>query len=294
MDHERRRWDDLKLLLAADRAGSLNALADQLAMDPTTASRRMKALEVSVGLSLFVRTHGALRLTAEGRQLLDHARAMEEAERAFRISVQALKDSPVGVVRISAPPTVARFVIAPGISVLRGTAPNLAIEMDTEPANVRLEKLEADIAVRLGAPQDVTGALLVRRVGEAPYAVFEPERAQPTLGWITYPKRFSHVPEAAYVEEALAGAEPVLRSNDPMAMALSVAAGAGRAVLPVALAKTVPGIVQVGAPVLKREVWLLRHPEKGKTSAVRTAYEWLVDLFGGSIRSENSMSARHA
>jgi DNA-binding transcriptional LysR family regulator len=71
MDHARLPWDDLKLLIAAYRAGSLNALADQLAMDPTTASRRMKALEKSVGLSLFVRTHGALRLTAEARQSLD-------------------------------------------------------------------------------------------------------------------------------------------------------------------------------------------------------------------------------
>jgi DNA-binding transcriptional LysR family regulator len=282
MSRERPPWDDLKLLLAAERAGSLNALADQLAMDPTTASRRMKALEKSIGLSLFVRTHGALRLTGEGRQLLDHARAMEDAERAFRISVEALKDSPGGVVRISAPPTIARFVIAPGIGALRGTAPNLAIEMDTEPANVRLENWEADIAVRLGAPQDVTDMLLVRRVGVAPYAVFEPEQAQPDLGWVTYSRRFSHVPEATYVEDALAGSEPSLRSNDPMAMALAVAAGAGRAVLPVELGKSVPGIVQAGAPVLRREIWVLRHPETGETSAVRTAYEWLVGLFGAN------------
>ncbi|GAA5080861.1 LysR family transcriptional regulator [Roseibacterium beibuensis] len=279
MNRERLPWDDLKLLLAADRAGSLNALADLLAMDPTTASRRMKALEKSVGLSLFVRAHGALRLTGEGLQLLDHARAMEDAERAFRISVEALKDTPGGVVRISAPPTIARFVIAPGIGALQATAPNIAIEMDTEPANVRLENWETDIAVRLGAPQNVTDMLLVRRVGVAPYAVFEPRQARPELGWVTYSKRFSHVPEAAYVEEALAGAEPVLRSNDPMAMALAVAAGAGRAVLPVELGKSVAGIVQSGAPVLKREIWVLRHPETGETSAVRTAYEWLVGLF---------------
>jgi DNA-binding transcriptional LysR family regulator len=65
-----------------------------------------------------------------------------------------------------------------------------------------------------------------------------------------------------------------------MAMALAVAAGAGRAVLPVALAKSVPGIVQAGAPLVEREIWTLRHPETGKISAVRTAYEWLIGLFG--------------
>ena len=151
--------------------------------------------------------------------------------------------------------------------------------METEPANVRLETWDADIAVRLGAPTDLSDTLLVRKLGLADYAVFEPETPSGDLGWIAYPERFGHVPEAAHVEDALAGRAPVLRSNDPMAMALAVARGAGRAVLPVALAAFVPGVVQTGQPVLAREIWGIRHRETGQTSAVRTVHEWLVGLF---------------
>ncbi|MCR9255773.1 MAG: LysR family transcriptional regulator [Alphaproteobacteria bacterium] len=272
-------WDELKLLLAAGRTSSLKSLAHEMGIDPTTASRRMKTLEETVGLSLFIRSHGALRLTDEGNRLLRHAQSMERAEQDFRISVQKLKNLPKGVVRISAPPTIARFVLGPAINRLRRTAPDISIDLETETGNVRLERWEADIAVRLGAPRDVTDTLLVSRIGTAAYAVFEPANGPRPAGWIAYPRRFSHVPEAAWVEDRLAGTEPVMRANDPMAMAMAVAAGAGRAVLPVALGPAVPGIVQPAPPVLEREVWALRHAETGKTSAVRTAYEWLVETF---------------
>lgn len=284
MSDERLHWDDLRLLLAADRARSLSGAASDLAVDSTTASRRMKALERSLGLSLFVRTHGGLRLTDEGRRLLVHARSMEQEERAFRIAVETLKESPHGTVRVSAPPTLARCVICPAVGTLRARAPNLCLEVETEPANVRLEKWEADIAVRLGAPTDLSDTLLVRKLGFADYAVFEPETASRDLGWIAYSERFRCVPEAAHVEAELAGRVPVLRSNDPMAMALAVARGEGRALLPVALAGSVPGIVQTGPAVLVREIWGIRHRETGQTSAVRTVHEWLIGLFDGATQ----------
>ena len=279
MGDGRVQWDEFRLLLAADRVGSLSGAARDLGMDATTASRRMKALEHALGLSLFVRTHGALRLTGEGRRLLEHARTMEREERALRTTVATLKDTPQGTVRVSAPPTLARCVICPAVGTLRATAPNLCLDVETEPANVRLEAWEADIAVRLGSPVDIASTLIVRKLGEAEYAVFEPETVCEDLGWIAYPERFCHVPEAAHVEEALAGRAPDLRSNDPIAMAIAVARGVGRAVLPVALAGFVPGIVQAGPPVLAREIWGIRHRETGETSGVRAVNDWLTCLF---------------
>lgn len=272
-------WDDLKLLLAAERAPSLAGLAEELGIDPTTASRRMKQLERLVGLSLFVRSHGALRLSDEGHQLVRHAQTMEEAERAFRISVRQLREAPEGVLRISAPPTLARFVLGPGVPLLRQSAPNLSIDLQIGTEMARLEKLEADIAVRVGALNDAADALLATKLGSASYALFVPEHSPEQTGWIAYSKNLSHVPHSAWVEEKLAGSEPVMRANDPMTMAIAVASGAGRAVLPVSLGKAVPGIVQQGDTILEREIWALRYPETGETSAVRTAHDWLVSLF---------------
>jgi DNA-binding transcriptional LysR family regulator len=273
------KWDDLKLLLAAERISCLGDLASVLGIDPTTASRRMWQLERTIGLSLFSRSHGTLRLTYEGQQLVLHARSMENAERDLRVSAQRLKDTPEGVVRISAPPTLARFVLGPGVSSLRQRAPKLSIDIDISTTVARLERLEADIAVQIGTLDDAADALLARKLGGASYAVFEPEEGPRPLNWIAYSQKLSHLPHAAWVEEAMDGAEPIMRANDPMTIALAVAAGAGKAVLPVTLGETVSGIAQHGDPVLEREIWALRHPETGETSAVQTAHDWLLSLF---------------
>ena len=79
------------------------------------------------------------------------------------------------------------------------------------------------------------------------------------------------------MESRLNGAAPVLRSNDPVAMALAVAAGAGSAVLPELMGGIVPGMKQRGSPILYREIWLLRHAEVGSTWIVRSASEWVID-----------------
>lgn len=280
MAAEHLSWDDLRLLLAASRVSSLSEFAQELSLDPTTASRRSKMLEMSLRLSLFQRGHGIFRLTDEGRHLLQFAQRMEEAELAFRSSARKLRDAPEGMVRISAPPTLARFVLAPGVASLHQQAPGITVEIETEPANVRLEKWEADIAVRLGSPKNVTDTILIRKVGRVDYAIFEPVDMRVPLGWAAYARRFSHVPEAAFIEDALGGMEPVMRANDPMLLAQAVSAGIARTVLPVMLGRAVPGLRQSGNPVLQREVWSLRNAETGEASAVKTAHQWLVELFG--------------
>lgn len=273
-------WDDIRLLLAASRATSLSELALELSLDPTTVSRRSKMLEMTLRLTLFQRGHGVLRLTDEGRHLLQHAQRMEEAEIAFRSSAQKLRDAPEGFVSISAPPTIARLVLAPGVARLHLQAPGIIVDIETEPANVRLEKWEADIAVRLGPPTNVTNTVLIRKVGKVDYAIFEPASMPVPSGWAAYARRFSHVPEAAFIEDMLDGREPVMRANDPMLLAQAVSAGAARTVLPVMLGRAVPGLRQSGDPVLQREVWTLRNAETGEASAVKTVHQWLVELFG--------------
>lgn len=271
-------WDNLRILLAAEQSGSLVNMAQRLGVDPTTASRRMKAIEQDLGLSLFVRSHGGLSLTQEAQQLLPHAKSMQAASRALELSARRLHEAPSGLVRISAPPTIARTVIAPSIGVIRAQAPRVCIELDTEPLNVRLQDFSTDIAIRLGEPKGLPDTLIVRKLGELEYAVFEPAKPYSLSHWIAYSERFDHVPEAAFVQAELAGEPPVMRSNDPMAMLLAVKSGAGRTVLPLALANLFGDAIKVGAPVLTRSVWALRHPENASTSAVQCVSDWLAGL----------------
>ncbi len=271
-------WDDLRFLLAASRACSVNDLAREEKVDATTVGRRLKSLEAALNVSLFVRARGRLEVTEQARHLLAYAERMEEAELGFRMDAHRLRLAPEGTVRISAPPTLARYVLAPSLPSLAQRHPGLSIELDVEPANVRVERWEADIAVRLGPRLEANDTVLARKIGRMAYGLFGPADQPMPQRWIAYPHRFSQAPEAQWVERELSGTAPALRVNDPVAIAQAVASGLGRAVLPELMATALPTIVQQGPAVLHREVWLLRHPELGMTQLVQAVCDWLVEL----------------
>ena len=58
-------WSDLRVFLAIARAGTLGAAARKLRLSQPTMGRRLRALEASVGHTLFQRTAEGFVLTDE-------------------------------------------------------------------------------------------------------------------------------------------------------------------------------------------------------------------------------------
>src|SRR5579871_1299965 len=79
----------LQTLLAITQAGSLVAAADALNMTPAALTARVKGLEEAMGLTLFTRTPGGLRLNAAGEAARAH---IESVERAVRDLLDAMED----------------------------------------------------------------------------------------------------------------------------------------------------------------------------------------------------------
>lgn len=96
-------WSDLQVFLAIARSGQMARAASALGMDPTTASRRLRRLEVQLGATLFEQTREGQVLTEAGEALLAKVEAMAQAaqtidEPGLRRSGEQL----TGVLRISA------------------------------------------------------------------------------------------------------------------------------------------------------------------------------------------------
>jgi DNA-binding transcriptional LysR family regulator len=72
-------WDDFRAFIAVTDAGSLRKAALSTATSQPTLSRQIQRLEKALGLQLFDRVAGRLRLTREGRRVLDDARAAQIA-----------------------------------------------------------------------------------------------------------------------------------------------------------------------------------------------------------------------
>ena len=150
------------------------------------------------------------------------------------------------------------------------------MDLTLERTNIRLDRLEADIAVRMGRPDDTAAHILMRNVGTLPYAVFSPTACKSDR-WIAYPTAFDHVPEAAWINEQLMGNAPVMRSNDPDVMAAAVAKGVGNALLAVPAGASVGNAVRRGNTILQKDVYVMRRPERGRRSATTVVHEWLMN-----------------
>src|ERR1700755_3576079 len=75
--------DDLLVLLAVGRSGRYNTAAEELGLNHTTISRRIAALESSIGGRVLARVSGGWELTELGREALSAAEVVESAVRSL-------------------------------------------------------------------------------------------------------------------------------------------------------------------------------------------------------------------
>lgn len=158
-------YNDLALFISVARTENFAKAAAELKIPPSRMSRRIAELEEHLGIKLFERTTRQVRLTEEGRQLLDRCQApMEELEGISGFS-ETLKEH---TIRITAASLAARRTIAPKLLTFMKAYPNVKVELIT--ANQRLDfiKDNIDIAFRLGPLPDSN--LIAKYLWDIPYS----------------------------------------------------------------------------------------------------------------------------
>mgnify|MGYP000734161000 FL=1 len=276
-------WDDVKLILSVQRSNSLSEIAADLKLDSTTVSRRLTIIEKTLNSVIFVRSHGSIELSLLGKKLLPFAESMENSSRAISAEISSHNNLLEGNIRVSAPPTFARCYLAPNLFQFKKSYPGISLEFDITPTNIDLSKWEADISIRLALPKGDQNNVIVRKLGEIPYAPFSSASPENPNEWICYGPEFSHLPEMKWIAEKLDGAAPILRSNDPEMIAAAAANGLGNAMLPVILADRVPGLVQQSEVVFHKEVWLLQNKDMARAVHTKEFTKWLVQLCKKSL-----------
>ena len=112
--------DDLLVLLAVGRSGRYNIAAEELGLNHTTISRRIAALEQSIGGRVLARVAGRWELTDLGREALAAAEAVESAVRSLSVHTGG-EPALEGVVRISATDGFSAYIAAPAAAVAART-----------------------------------------------------------------------------------------------------------------------------------------------------------------------------
>lgn len=280
------QWDDLKIVLALSRKGSVRGAARGLALDHSTISRRLGRIEEALGLRLFDRTGDGLRATAAGEGLARTAQRIEEeladTERQIRGHDRRLS----GPVAVTAPPEIMHMLILEELADFRRRFPDIELQLTMSYANVDLMRRQTDIAIRV--TDEPPAYLAGKRV--APYV--ETYYASPdyiarleagTLPggpqWIGWPdaSRRSHV----FAESPFPDAPVVMSISGLSIYQDAVARGLGLGVLPCLLGDADPRLVRLRGGELRHvaDVWILTHESARRRANVSA----VMDMLSGAL-----------
>jgi DNA-binding transcriptional LysR family regulator len=274
-------WDDLRFVLAAMRFQTLAEAGRRLAVDEATVARRIARLERRLGARLFERVQGRFVPTDAGRLVAERAERIEYEVEAVMAGISGADHLVTGRVRVTSVPIVVNRILVPALPALLVDHPRLHLDLIGEPRDLSLMKRETDVAIRLARPNREM-RMLARRIGYLDYAVYAAKGGDTgTFRWVTYDDMMADLPQAKWIAERIkAGTaeDPPIRVNDAEALVRLIEEGLGKSLLPTAIGDFLPGLIRVHepSPPLRREVWLLSHPELRDLRRVRVVADWIT------------------
>jgi DNA-binding transcriptional LysR family regulator len=119
----------LEVFREVARRGSFTAAAQALRYTQSAVSRQIAALETDTGTTLFDRVPRGVRLTDEGRCLLDHAEAVLGRLETARRDLAALRDLDVGRLRIGAFATADAALVPRAMALFHAKYPSVVLSL---------------------------------------------------------------------------------------------------------------------------------------------------------------------
>lgn len=283
-------WGQIRMFLAIVNAGSLARAATVLGLSQPSVSRDLRILEDALGYALFVRHARGVRLTEEGRALLEAAERVALAVQGFErvaLNTQEVR----GTLRIAASEYLGVEALAPALPLLRKLHPRLSVELILDNAPSDLTYGEADIAVRLFRPTQPH--LLARKLATigvglyASHAYLERRADIPiTLDAIIarehdligFDSRGPMAPAMLKFDPRLTPEAFALRTDSLMAQLAACRAGAGLCAIQHPVARQYPELTQALLPDLalpSLELWLVTHEDMRHSPTIRAGLDWL-------------------
>jgi DNA-binding transcriptional LysR family regulator len=231
-------WEDLQLFLAIAETGSLSRAAKQLRVGQPTVSRRLAALEYSVGTPLFLRKVDGVALTTAGERLVAPSKRMAEWAGEASRAASSTDEGLSGQVRLTAAPFICFDFLAPFAAHVATRQPGLRLEVLSTMQYLDLGRGEADLAIRSRAPtQPELTTVCTFQVENAVFvakslAAKLPKRPQlKDLPWIGWAPPFDNIPPQPQLEAAIPGFKPVFTSDNFLVHLSAAEAGVGAVIL---------------------------------------------------------------
>jgi len=266
-----RLFDDLRVLLAVHRCGSMTRAAEEMETTTSTVSRQIARLREELGLSPFVKSDGAWLLNPRLASLIEtfeHADGMifSELNRVSESATDEARD-----IRIGALPSIISHVLIPGMTDLWQERAHLRPVFENRVYEIGLGM--SDVALVFNLPE--SGRLKTRRCGAFPFALYAPRDWQHGDGWASLTDRYA----AQYAEarRAFFGCDAILKA-DSFAQVIPAMRSLGlAAVLPTVMAENEPDLFHVPDSGLDvaRDLYLIYHESRSDDEDLRAVVDWI-------------------
>ena len=283
-------WDDLRVFLAVAQAGSLRRAAHALRIGQPTVARHLRQLEKSLGGRLFERTPDGHRLTPDGQDLVPLAQGMADAASAIDRRRASFGDEAGATVRIVTNEWPARF-LAPQLGALVAAHERLSVALAESHLEPDLERREADVFIRHGAP--ARGRLVRVRLGTIAAAIYgaadfvsahpeaTTERRWRDCAWVAYDAPHEYFRSMAWLRERLGDVQPRVRASRVSLQLEAIRAGAGLGIVPCFIGDADPSLVRVTGVIdeLDSDYWLVVHADLRAVARIRRVIDWIRHAF---------------
>lgn len=278
-------WDDLRVLLAVARAGSIPAAAKALGVSHSTVYRKVKGFEDEQRLNLFERHADGFRLADDASRFVELAEKVESAVGDLERDLRRYGDDVAGTVSIAAPEAAAITICAQlGPILERFGRLKLNWQLDADASS--LIQRECDIAIVAAAAPPPT--LVGRRLADIAFAVYGSQSWLDREGienakqarWIVFDDSLRDSPVVQWENANVPEASIAMRVNRRVMLDEAVLAGLGVGVMPRLTGDANPSLRCLGAIDVRLPLWVLTHPDLREAASVRTVFDAIGVLLG--------------
>lgn len=281
-------WDDLHLVLAICRSGSLSGAARTLGLNHSTVFRRLNTIEQKLEVRLFERQANGYLMTEAGEAVRRSAERIDEEVITLSRELLGQDLRLQGTIRVTAPEGVALRLLTPHLATFSRLHPEITIDLVVTSSALRLSHREADLAVRATRkpPDNYIGREICKfrfcMYASPGYLADNQGKALEEHFWVMPDDGIDFFPPPLWRKKTYPRAKIVYSSNNTMAIVEVAKAGLGIAPLPCFLGDGEPGLVRVIEPPeeLTLTLWVLIHPDLRHTARVRALMTFLIESVG--------------
>ena len=144
--------DDMRLFWLVAQAGSFRKAAEQEGVPPSTLSRRINALEQTLGLRLLHRDAHRINLTGTGRQYFERFGPLFNELDDISGDLHAEKHEPAGTLRVAVPVNTMYRWLATALNQFQLRYPKIDLDIRMSNWVIDVGEQAIDLAIRVGEP----------------------------------------------------------------------------------------------------------------------------------------------